>query len=456
MHSHQPDRRTDPAAAPAATRAVRPGPGPRSGTALALQRSIGNAAVARLVQRTRHGADGSGGSGGSGRSSSTRCSSSAGCSGEHGELPLQRSLVHQVLRTAGQPLDASTRHEMECRLGADFSDVRLHTGSTARASAAEVGARAYTSGNHVVLGAGGGDRHTLAHELTHVIQQRSGPVAGTDRGDGLRVSDPSDRYEREAEANAVRALAAPLVHAGAEAGPGYASTTPGAAEAPVQRMPPTLQRMPPKRKAEAAELSEPSGRTTRGKARAANLDLNRPVLEFTSEYEGPATQRLDDAQSIGFQQVARLRNPPGAPQQVATNYHFWQEVKDSNVQIVRSGTDFPATPSSRPWMQDGPYRPPYNNAVINSAQNMIEFNDNPGFSTSARMTAGYWLRSYQVSFRWKVAHAAGPWSRTMPAWTSPEVTHTLHSEFDPEHPDQPSPIVASPAGDFTWNVDLSG
>ncbi|MFJ2783815.1 MULTISPECIES: DUF4157 domain-containing protein [unclassified Streptomyces] len=25
---------------------------------------------------------------------------------------------------------------------------------------------------------GGGDRHTLAHELTHVSQQRQGPVAG--------------------------------------------------------------------------------------------------------------------------------------------------------------------------------------------------------------------------------------------------------------------------------------
>ncbi|MFJ9777604.1 DUF4157 domain-containing protein [Kitasatospora sp. NPDC101157] len=428
MRSHQPGR-AEPASAPApaATRAVRPGP--RSGTALALQRSIGNAAVTRLVQRTHPGAGG------------------AGTLNGQEELPLQRSLVHQVLRTAGQPLDATTRRDMESRLGADFSDVRLHTGSRARASAAEVGARAYTSGNHVVLGAGGGDRHTLAHELTHVIQQRSGPVAGTDRGDGLRVSDPSDRYEREAEANAVRALSAPLVRQEAERGPGR---SPGASRAEA-----SVQRMPPKRKAEAADLPAPSGRTTRGKARAANLDLDRPVLEFTSEYEGPAAQRLDDTQSIGFQQVARLRNPPGAPQQVATNYHFWQEVTDSNVQIVRSGTDYPATPSNRPWMQDGPYRPPYTNAVINNGQNVIEFNDNPGFSTSARMTPGYWLRSYQVSFRWKVARATGPWNRTMPAWTSPEVTHTLESEFDPEHPDQPSPIAAVPAGSFTWQVNLA-
>ncbi|WP_411076501.1 DUF4157 domain-containing protein [Streptomyces sp. cmx-4-7] len=103
-------------------------------------------------------------------------------------------------------MDEATRVDMESRLGADFSDVRLHDDAAAKASAAEIGARAYTSGNHVVIGAGGGDGHTLAHELTHVIQQRQGPVAGTDDGSGLRVSDPSDRFEREAETNAERVM----------------------------------------------------------------------------------------------------------------------------------------------------------------------------------------------------------------------------------------------------------
>ncbi len=45
-------------------------------------------------------------------------------------------------------------------------------------------------------------RHTLAHELTHVVQQRSGPVDGTSTGDGVALSDPDDRFEREAEATA--------------------------------------------------------------------------------------------------------------------------------------------------------------------------------------------------------------------------------------------------------------
>ncbi|MFB7592232.1 DUF4157 domain-containing protein [Streptomyces sp. NPDC056169] len=143
--------------------------------------------------------------------------------------------MHGVLRSSGSPLDDGTRADMESRLGADFSDVRVHDDSAARASAAEVGARAYTSGSHIVIGDGGGDRHTLAHELTHVIQQRQGPVSGTDNGSGLRVSDPSDRFEREAEANARRALSGAAPAAQAAAQPVQRAT--GGTQPSVQRVP---------------------------------------------------------------------------------------------------------------------------------------------------------------------------------------------------------------------------
>jgi len=147
---------------------------------------------------------------------------------------VQRSAVHDVLRSQGRPLDEPVRAEMEARLGADFSDVRLHTGPAAHDSASEIGARAYTSGNHVVIGDGGGDRHTLAHELVHVVQQRHGPVAGTDNGAGLSVSDPSDRFEREAERVATRALAAPVGEPSAVSP--ESSVAGGVAHQPVQRM----------------------------------------------------------------------------------------------------------------------------------------------------------------------------------------------------------------------------
>ncbi|MEU8890836.1 DUF4157 domain-containing protein [Streptomyces sp. NPDC048442] len=165
----------------------------------------------------------------------------AGCGHLENDQPprpaVQRSAVHEVLGTTGRPLDEALRSDMEARLGADFSDVRIHNDAAAKASAAEVGARAYTSGSHVVIGDGGADRHTLAHELTHVIQQRTGPVAGTDNGDGLKVSDPSDRFEREAEANATRALAS-----GPRSVQPFAQPTVISAEPSVSSAEPSVQR----------------------------------------------------------------------------------------------------------------------------------------------------------------------------------------------------------------------
>jgi hypothetical protein len=104
---------------------------------------------------------------------------------------------------------------MEARLGADFSDVRVHTDSAADGSAKSVQAHAYTVGSNIVFQRdryepGTTDGQTLlAHELTHVVQQRSGPVDGTSTGNGVKVSDPSDRFERDAAANADRVMSQP-------------------------------------------------------------------------------------------------------------------------------------------------------------------------------------------------------------------------------------------------------
>jgi uncharacterized protein DUF4157 len=139
------------------------------------------------------------------------------------------AIVHDVLRTPGQPLDPATRAFMETRFGHDFSQVRvnsitsksiqpqltlgpdgdqfeqeadtmaeriarqsmppvqrlhdfgqvrIHTDEQAAASARAVNALAYTVGQDIVFGADQYVPHTfngrrlLAHELTHVLQQQ--------------------------------------------------------------------------------------------------------------------------------------------------------------------------------------------------------------------------------------------------------------------------------------------
>jgi hypothetical protein len=110
--------------------------------------------------------------------------------------------------SSGQPLERSTRQFMEGRMGQDFGDVRVHTDAKASDSARSVSAQAYTVGNDIVFQSGtyapdtDTGRHVLAHELTHVVQQRSGPVDGTPAAGGIKISHPSDSFEQSAERNA--------------------------------------------------------------------------------------------------------------------------------------------------------------------------------------------------------------------------------------------------------------
>ncbi|MRX43270.1 eCIS core domain-containing protein [Agromyces kandeliae] len=126
-----------------------------------------------------------------------------------------RSPVHDVISSGGAALEPGLRTDMEQRLGADFGDVKVHTDAPAHESARSVNAHAYTVGSHVVFQRDAYDpsttagRTTIAHELTHVVQQRSGPVDGSPAGGGISVSDPGDRFERAAADNAARAMSDP-------------------------------------------------------------------------------------------------------------------------------------------------------------------------------------------------------------------------------------------------------
>ncbi len=163
-------------------------------TVMRLQRTIGNAGVVQLL----------------------------------GAEDEQASPVHDVVGSGGgRPLDTGTRSSMESAFGTSFDHVRVHTDTRASQSAESVGAKAYTVGTDVVFRSGQFDpgspsgQRTIAHELAHVVQQSQGPVDGADAPGGIRVSDPSDRFERAAEQTAdqiMSSLPAPSQGAAASTG----------------------------------------------------------------------------------------------------------------------------------------------------------------------------------------------------------------------------------------------
>ena len=83
-------------------------------------------------------------------------------------------IVHDVLRSPGQPLDMATRASLERRFGHNFGRVRIHADAKATESAKAVSALAYTVGQDIVFAAGQYNpmshegRRLLAHELAHL------------------------------------------------------------------------------------------------------------------------------------------------------------------------------------------------------------------------------------------------------------------------------------------------
>lgn len=150
------------------------------------------------------------------------------------QQPSRSPVLDLLASSSGSPMAESVRADMEARMGHDFSSVRVHTGGAASESAKAVQAHAYTVGENIVFGSGGYNpdsehgRTMLAHELTHVVQQRSGPVSGTEVGGGIKVSDPSDSFERAAEQNAQQVMSQPA--------PQPAAPTAAPTAAPAQRL----------------------------------------------------------------------------------------------------------------------------------------------------------------------------------------------------------------------------
>ena len=101
-----------------------------------------------------------------------------------------------VLSRPGAPLPPGVRSRYERSFGTDLSGVRVHADPLAALAADQLNADAWTSGQHIVMGAGryalGGDQ-LLAHELTHVVQQRTSRPVPTFAGDNPAAEVQADR-----------------------------------------------------------------------------------------------------------------------------------------------------------------------------------------------------------------------------------------------------------------------
>jgi hypothetical protein len=103
-------------------------------------------------------------------------------------------------RGSGASLDKGVQEKFAPQLGDSLSDVKVHSDSTADALARSVSARAFATGSDVYFaqgeyqpGTASGDK-LLAHELTHVVQQRGAPTSGP-----MTVSNPGDAMETQAD-----------------------------------------------------------------------------------------------------------------------------------------------------------------------------------------------------------------------------------------------------------------
>ena len=296
MHRHEHERETPPrrpirrsgdeaAATALAARAAAAGRTDALGPAsvLRLQRAAGNAGVAGLFD---------------------------------GEAEPESPVKDVVGRGGGAPLAPAVRQRMESSFGTDFSDVRVHSGGGAAASARAVDAHAYTVGNEIVLGDGhaeGSSAHerTLAHELTHVVQQRSGPVEGTPAPGGISVSSPSDRFERAAETTADQVIST-----------GRAADGPGQAAPAIQREAAPedenqVQELAIQRRDETEEgagrRAEARGWAARGPAaRGRPAQVQRPEEGEQTQGPRPEEEEQDEVQQLAIQRRASRRAGGGA------------------------------------------------------------------------------------------------------------------------------------------------
>lgn len=147
-----------------------------SATISQVQQAVGNKAVQRLIQRR--------------------------AVNSNNEVQEETANTIHSARGQGHRLDEGVAAKAGAALGQDFSEVTIHTDSTADQLNKDVGAKAFTTGNDIFFSAGAYSpstqegQHLITHELTHVVQQGASVPAVQAK---MTVNDPNDHYEAEAD-----------------------------------------------------------------------------------------------------------------------------------------------------------------------------------------------------------------------------------------------------------------
>lgn len=109
-----------------------------------------------------------------------------------GILALQRSIgnraVQQVLpQTPGESIPEEDRARLELAFGRELSEARIHRDQDSGELAQQLGAVAFTAGREIYFAPGAYSYETMAHEITHVVQQEQattqlpGEIAGLEQ-----------------------------------------------------------------------------------------------------------------------------------------------------------------------------------------------------------------------------------------------------------------------------------
>lgn len=288
------------------TLAARPFGGSAVEQAHMLQRSIGNQATLRLLAQPSRSLTGNEPNPSVTSSLPQLCRQCAACEEEAAQRLQTKpvgspevagmtapSIVYEVLRDQGQPLDREVRASVEPIFRHDFSAVRVHSDSRAAESAKRVGALAYTVGSDIVFGSGRYSPETkpgrslLAHELTHVVQQRHAPAKATLLQSKLPIGDPGDGFERQAEVAADRF---------ADLGGGFAEASNGA-----------VQRQSDHTDDEADGATRPQAKSPSG-----SIDITEALFEEDAGNPGQLQTAPDPTLGPLLQRQADIPPPPPA------------------------------------------------------------------------------------------------------------------------------------------------